>query len=52
LATGENKDLERGLMIVAGLVPVYPGLLQDVLGLGLFALALLMQYQRRKSAGT
>jgi TRAP transporter 4TM/12TM fusion protein len=44
--------LERGLMIAAGLILVYPSLLQDLIGLSLFGFALLIQYWRgRKSAG-
>jgi TRAP-type uncharacterized transport system fused permease subunit len=44
---GKTNHLERALMIVAGLVLVYPSLLQDVIGLGLFGLAVFMQYRRR-----
>jgi TRAP-type uncharacterized transport system fused permease subunit len=39
--------LERALLIAAGLILVYPRLLQDVIGLGLFGVAFLMQYRRR-----
>jgi TRAP transporter 4TM/12TM fusion protein len=40
--------LERGLLIVSGLVLVYPSLMQDLIGLGLFGGAVLLQYRRRK----
>jgi TRAP transporter 4TM/12TM fusion protein len=43
--------LERGLLLVAGLVLVYPSLLQDVIGLGLFASAAALQYFRRRAGG-
>jgi len=43
--------VERGLMIAAGLILVYPILLQDVIGMGLFGLAILIQYRRWKLAG-
>jgi TRAP-type uncharacterized transport system fused permease subunit len=42
--------LERSLLIAAGLVLVYPGLLQDSIGLGLFAFAAALHYLRRRSA--
>jgi TRAP transporter 4TM/12TM fusion protein len=42
--------LERSLMIAAGLVLVYPGLVQDSIGVGLFALAAGLHYLRRRSA--
>jgi len=45
---GKASTLERGLMTAAGLVLVYPSLMQDLIGLGLFGIALLMQYRRRK----
>ena len=41
--------LERALLIGAGLILVDPGLTQDAIGLGLFAIAFLMQYRRRLS---
>jgi TRAP-type uncharacterized transport system fused permease subunit len=41
--------LERGLLVAAGLVLVYPSLLQDLVGLTLFALAAVLQYQHRRS---
>ena len=44
-------NLERGLMIAAGLVLVYPSLLQDMIGLSLFGIATLTQYRRRKLSG-
>ncbi|HEX2930006.1 MAG TPA: TRAP transporter fused permease subunit [Candidatus Binatia bacterium] len=44
---GKTNHLERALMIVAGLILVYPSLLEDVIGLGLFGLAVFMQYRRR-----
>jgi TRAP transporter 4TM/12TM fusion protein len=43
--------LERGLLLAAGLVLVYPSLLQDVIGLGLFACAAALQYFRRRAGG-
>jgi TRAP-type uncharacterized transport system fused permease subunit len=42
--------LERGLLVAAGLVLVYPSLVQDLIGLGLFALAVALQYLHRRSA--
>jgi TRAP-type uncharacterized transport system fused permease subunit len=42
--------LERGLLIGAGLVLVYPGLIQDLIGFGLFGLAIAFQFPRRRSA--
>jgi TRAP transporter 4TM/12TM fusion protein len=42
---------ERILLIAAGLVLVYPSLLQDVIGLGLFASAGALQYFRRRASG-
>jgi TRAP transporter 4TM/12TM fusion protein len=38
--------LEQALLVVAGLVLVYPGWLQDLIGLGLFALAAALQARR------
>jgi TRAP transporter 4TM/12TM fusion protein len=44
--------MERGLMIAAGLILVYPSLLEDVIGVSLFGLAILIQHwRRRKLAG-
>jgi TRAP transporter 4TM/12TM fusion protein len=43
--------LERGLLLAAGLVLVYPSLIQDVIGLGLFASAGALQYFRRRTGG-
>ncbi|MBI1996181.1 MAG: TRAP transporter fused permease subunit [Deltaproteobacteria bacterium] len=40
--------LERGLLIGAGLVLVYPGLIQDLIGFGLFGLAAALQFPRRQ----
>lgn len=40
--------LERGLMIAAGLILVYPDPVEDVIGVGLFGVALLTQYWRRR----
>lgn len=40
--------LERGLMIAAGLILVYPDPVEDVVGIGLFGVALLTQYGRRR----
>ena len=45
---GKAHSLERGLLIVAGLVLVYPSPMQDLIGLGLFGIALSLQYRRRK----
>jgi TRAP-type uncharacterized transport system fused permease subunit len=42
---------ERILLIAAGLVLVYPSLLQDVIGLTLFASAAALQYFRRRAGG-
>ena len=36
--------LERVLLVAAGLVLVYPSLVQDLIGLGLFAFAATLQY--------
>ena len=40
---------ERAILIAAGLVLVYPSLIQDVIGIGLFGLAGLLQYRRRRA---
>ena len=40
---------ERALLIAAGLVLVYPSLLQDVIGIGLFGMAGILQYRRRRA---
>jgi len=40
--------IERGLLIGAGLVLVYPGLIQDLIGFGLFGLAIALQFPRRQ----
>jgi TRAP-type uncharacterized transport system fused permease subunit len=45
---GRTNYLERGLLIVSGLILVYPSLMQDLIGLGLFGGAVLLQYRRRK----
>jgi TRAP-type uncharacterized transport system fused permease subunit len=42
--------LERSLLVAAGLVLVYPSLVQDFIGLGLFALAATLQYLHWRSA--
>ena len=42
--------IERTVLIAAGLVLVYPSLIQDVIGIGLFGLAGLLQYRRRGGA--
>jgi TRAP transporter 4TM/12TM fusion protein len=47
LKTATTK-VERALLIAAGLVLVYPSLLQDMIGIGLFAVAALLQYRRGK----
>jgi TRAP transporter 4TM/12TM fusion protein len=41
-----TTKFERLLLIVAGLVLVYPSLMQDLIGIGLFATAALLQYRR------
>jgi TRAP-type uncharacterized transport system fused permease subunit len=38
---------EQAILVAAGLVLVYPGLLQDVIGFALFGIAALLQYLRR-----
>ena len=43
--------LERALLLAAGLVLVYPSLIQDVIGLVLFASAAALQYLRRRTGG-
>ncbi len=42
-----TTKIERSLLIVAGLVLVYPSVLQDLIGIGLFATAALSQHLRR-----
>jgi TRAP transporter 4TM/12TM fusion protein len=39
---------EQGMLIAAGLVLLYPGLLQDLIGLGLLGSAVLLQLMRRR----
>lgn len=39
----KTNRLEQALLVGAGLVLVYPGWLQDLIGFGLFALAALLQ---------
>jgi TRAP transporter 4TM/12TM fusion protein len=46
----KTNPLERSLLVAAGLVLVYPSLTQDLVGLGLFALAITLQYLHRRSA--
>jgi TRAP-type uncharacterized transport system fused permease subunit len=46
----KTTALERGLLIAAGLVLVYPDLIQDLIGFGLCGSALLLHYLRRKSS--
>jgi TRAP transporter 4TM/12TM fusion protein len=46
----KTNRLERSLLVAAGLVLVYPSLTQDLFGLGLFALAITLQYLHRRSA--
>ncbi|HKY07963.1 MAG TPA: TRAP transporter large permease subunit, partial [Candidatus Binatia bacterium] len=43
-----TTPLERGLLIAAGLVLVYPSVVQDFIGAALFGAAALMQYRARK----
>ncbi len=40
---------ERAILIMAGLVLVYPSLVQDAIGIGLFGLAGLLQYRRHRT---
>jgi TRAP-type uncharacterized transport system fused permease subunit len=42
----ETSKLERALLVVAGLILVYPSLLQDAIGVGLFGFVALLQYRR------
>jgi TRAP-type uncharacterized transport system fused permease subunit len=42
----ETRKLERVLLVVAGLILVYPSLLQDAIGIGLFGFVALLQYRR------
>jgi TRAP transporter 4TM/12TM fusion protein len=44
----KTTGVERGFLIASGLVLVYPGFFQDIIGFVLVALALLFQYWRRK----
>ena len=46
----ENDLVRTGLLVAAGLVLVYPSLLEDVIGLMLFAVAAALQYLHRRSA--
>jgi len=41
-----TTKFERLLLIAAGLVLVYPSLLADTIGIGLFAIAVWLQYRR------
>jgi TRAP-type uncharacterized transport system fused permease subunit len=41
-----TTKLERLLLTAAGLVLVYPSLLEDVIGVALFASAALLQYRQ------
>jgi len=45
----KTTRLEQGLLVAAGLVLVYPSLVQDFIGLGLFALAATLQYLHWRS---
>ena len=45
-----TTKIERLLLIAAGLVLVYPSLLEDMIGIGLFAVAAALQYRRRELA--
>ena len=45
-----TTKVERLLLIVAGLVLVYPSLLQDLIGIGLFALVVLLHCRRSREA--
>ena len=50
----KTTRFEQALFIIAGLVLVYPGWIQDLIGFGLFALALLLQsllYRSRAPLG-
>jgi TRAP transporter 4TM/12TM fusion protein len=46
-----TTKFERLLLIAAGLVLVYPSLLEDIIGIGLFAIAAWLQYRRRGKWG-
>lgn len=43
-----TTKLERLLLIAAGLVLVYPNVIEDIIGIGLFAIAAWLQYRRRE----
>jgi TRAP transporter 4TM/12TM fusion protein len=47
----KTTRLEQGLLVAAGLVLVYPSLIQDFIGIGLFAIAATLQYLHWRSAG-
>src|SRR5262245_31914433 len=49
-ATHSKVWFERGLLVAASLVLVYPSPLEDVIGLTLFALAAALQYLHRRAA--
>jgi TRAP transporter 4TM/12TM fusion protein len=46
----KTTRFEQAVLVAAGLVLVYPGLLQDVIGLALFGITALVQYLRRGSS--
>jgi TRAP transporter 4TM/12TM fusion protein len=48
----KTTGLERGLLILAGLFLVYPRAASDYIGFALFGLAIIIQYRRRKLAGS
>jgi TRAP-type uncharacterized transport system fused permease subunit len=44
----KTTRVEQAMLIAAGLILVYPGFLQDLIGFGLFASAILLQLLRRQ----
>jgi TRAP transporter 4TM/12TM fusion protein len=46
----KTTRLEQGLLVAAGLVLVYPGWVEDLIGFGLFALAAALQARRKAPA--
>jgi TRAP transporter 4TM/12TM fusion protein len=46
----KTTRLEQGLLVAAGLVLVYPSLFQDFIGIGAFAIAVILQYLHWRSA--
>jgi TRAP transporter 4TM/12TM fusion protein len=46
----KTTRIEQGLLVAAGLVLVYPSLVQDFIGIGVFAIAAILQYLHWRSA--